>query len=432
VSRTVEVGATLARYGLGIAKGTRGCPLPARMRMAAEELGPSFVKLGQLVASSPGLFPESWATEMGGLRDSVAPFSFDDVVATVEADLARPMASVFCEFEETPIKAASIGQVHRATLRSGEQVVVKVQRPGLPELVRKDVKTLLTLASVLQRLPWTRIASPRATAEDFARTLHEEIDFRMEADSMDRMRRHLAESGIEDVLIADIYWDLTGPRVLTMQRIDGIAFDDIEAMQSAGIDTQRLLRMGVQSVVEGVLVYGFFHGDLHAGNMAVLPDGRFVLYDFGIVGRLTESVRSRLAQYLIASVTLDHEALVRALKSFGSVPDDVDIPSMAREIERLYEPFMHGGINTVELGTLMMTMIETMVRYEVHIPRELVLLSKQLLYLEGAARTLAPEADLLEEQQIIYSSLLAKYPHLATEFFGSIAAAETTSGSLAT
>jgi ubiquinone biosynthesis protein len=200
-----------------------------------------------------------------------------------------------------------------------------------------------------------------------------------------------------------------------MERIDGFHFSDVEGMRAAGIDTARLLRMGVQTVVEGVLVHGFFHGDLHAGNIAVLHDGTFVLFDFGIVGRLTESVRGRLAQYLIATTTNDYEAMVRALRSFGSVPEGTDVAEMAAEVQRLYAPFVEGGVVVAQLGELMETMIRSMVRYRVRIPRELVLLSKQMLYLEGAAHTLAPDIDLLEEQTLIYTALMQKYPALAME-----------------
>ncbi len=415
--RTYRVGVTLARFGAGLPASAKGEPLERRMRLAAEELGPTFVKLGQLIASSPGMFPEKWTEEMGRCRDQVPTFPFEDARRIVEEDLRRPLESVFAEFGETPIAAASIGQVHPARLRDGRSVVCKVQRPGLEEIVRNDIRSMLVLAGVLQKLPWTAVASPKATAEDFARTLTEEIDFRLEADNMDRMRRHFVEAEITDGVIPEVHWEHVGRRTLTMERIDGIGFTDIEGMVAAGIDTRRLLRMGVQSVVEGVLVYGFFHGDLHAGNMAVLADGRFVLYDFGIVGRLTESVRTRLASYLIATVTMDYEALIRALQSFGSVPKDVDIPSMAREIQELLDPFISGGMNNAELGNLMDTMIKSMVKFKVHIPRELVLLSKQLLYLEGASHKLAPDADLLEEQNVIYNSLMTKYPELAQEFF---------------
>jgi ubiquinone biosynthesis protein len=191
-------------------------------------------------------------------------------------------------------------------------------------------------------------------------------------------------------------------------------------MKAAGIDTERLLRMGVQTVIEGVLVHGFFHGDLHAGNIVVLDDGTFVLFDFGIVGRLTESVRARLAQYLMAVTMNDYAGMVHALRAFGSVPEDVDVEEMAREVQRLYEPFVQDGVVSAQLGDLMDTLIRAMVRYRVRIPRELVLLSKQMLYLEGAAHTLAPEADLLQEQTTIYQALMQKYPELATEILQSM------------
>jgi ubiquinone biosynthesis protein len=222
--------------------------------------------------------------------------------------------------------------------------------------------------------------------------------------------------------VPKVYLDMVGRRILTMERIDGIRFHDVQAMKAAGIDTARLLRIGVQTVVEGVLVHGFFHGDLHAGNVAVLPDGTFVLFDFGIVGRLTESVRGRLAQYLIASTTNDYEAMINALQGFGSVPEDTDVRAMAADLQEQYAPFVEGGVVVTQLGDLMETMIRSMVKYKARIPRELVLLSKQMLYLEGAAHALAPDMDLLQEQNLIYLALMQKYPELAMEIAAAIQA----------
>jgi ubiquinone biosynthesis protein len=421
--RAWEVGSTFTRHVV-----RRNEPLPRRIRTAFTALGPTYIKVGQVIASSPGLFPQDWTTEFASLRDRVPPFPGDEARVIVEEDLGRPLDSAFCSFDDEPIAAASIGQVHPARLLDGTDVVVKVQRPGLDDRVRDDLRALLLLCEVLERIPQAAVGSPRALAEDFARTLHEEMDFRLEADNMLRMTRILEEEGITDCRVPRVHFDLVGKRVLTMERIDGYRFSDVEGMKAAGIDTERLLRMGLQTVVEGVLVHGFFHGDLHAGNIVVLEDGTFVLFDFGIVGRLTESVRALLAQYLMAVTTNDYPGMVRALRAFGSVPEDVDVEQMARDVQRLYEPFVHDGVVSAQLGQLMDTMIRSMVRYRVRIPRELVLLSKQMLYLEGAAHTLAPDTDLLQEQALIYQTLLQKYPDLAVEIMQSVAASAANSG----
>lgn len=404
------MGSTLARHAV-----RRRTPLPRKLRDAFAELGPTYVKVGQVIASSPGLFPHPWTEEFGALRDQVPPFPASAARAIIEEELGRPVGEIFARFDDRPIAAASIAQVHAAELHDGRRVVVKVQRPGLDALVRDDLRALHAVCRVLERIPQTRIASPKALAEDFDRTLGEEMDFVLEAENMERMRSILIETGIADARVPEVHHDLVGRRVLTMERIDGFRFTDVEAMRAAGIDTARLLRIGVQTVVEGVLVHGFFHGDLHAGNVVVLPEGTFVLLDFGIVGRLDETVRNRLAQYLIASTTNDYEAMIVALKAFGSVPDDVDVRAMAADVQEQYAPFVEGGVVVTQLGDLMETMIRSMVKYRARIPRELVLLSKQMLYLEGAASALAPDLDLLQEQQIIYLALMQKYPELATQ-----------------
>jgi predicted unusual protein kinase regulating ubiquinone biosynthesis (AarF/ABC1/UbiB family) len=417
VRRVRQVTSTLARHAV-----RRRTPLPRRLRDAFAELGPTYVKVGQVVASSPGLFPREWIEEFGALRDRVPPFPAAEARRIVEEDLARPLSSAFATFDDEPIAAASIAQVHGATLLDGTRVVVKVQRPRLDVLVKDDLRALLLVCELLERIPQTAIASPRALAEDFARTLHEEMDFRLEAENMERMRSILVQTGITDARVPEVHHDLVGRRVLTMERIDGFRFTDVDAMKAAGIDTARLLRIGVQTVVEGVLVHGFFHGDLHAGNVAVLPDGTFVLFDFGIVGRLTESVRGRLAQYLIASTTNDYEAMINALQAFGSVPADTDVRAMAVDLQAQYAPYVEGGVVVAQLGDLMETMIRSMVKYKARIPRELVLLSKQMLYLEGAAHALAPDMDLLQEQNLIYTALMQKYPELAMQIVAAIQA----------
>lgn len=413
--RSAHISTTFARHLARVRD-----PLPRRLRTAFTELGPTFVKVGQVIASSPGLFPRGWIEEFSSLRDQVPPFPTALAERTIEEDLGRPLSSIFSSFDEQPLAAASIAQVHGATLLDGRAVVVKVQRPRLGEQVRDELRALLIVCELLERIPQTSVGSPRALAEDFARTLHEEMDFRLEAENMDRMRRLLENAGIGDCRVPEVHHDLVGRRVLTMERIDGLHFTDVEAMKAEGIDTERLLRLAVQTVVEGMLVHGFFHGDLHAGNLRVLPDGTFVLFDFGIVGRLTESTRTRLATYLMAVTTNDYAAMVRALRSFGSVPHDVDVADLAATIQELYEPFVQGGVVTAQLGELMDTLIRSMVRYRVRIPRELVLLTKQMLYIEGAAATLAPDADLLGEQTLIYSTLMTKYPDLARQIQGAI------------
>lgn len=417
VRRAATVGTVFAR-----SLSHRDEVLPHRFLVAFETLGPTFVKLGQLIASSPGLFPPDWAEELGTLRDQVPPFPSAQARAIVEDELGAPLRTYFSDFGDEPLAAASIAQVHPATLRDGSPVVVKIQRPDLDRQVKDDLRAMRMLAALLERIPYTAVASPRAVVEDFGRTLGEEMDFTLEADNMQRMRAILDAEGIGDARVPRVHLDLVSRRVLTMERVDGIRFSDVQAMRAAGIDTARLLHIGLQTVIEGVIVHGFFHGDLHAGNIMVLPDGTFVLFDFGIVGRLTEWVRHRLARYLIAVTTNDYAGMVRALCSFGNaVPKDVDLGVLVREVEEKYEPFMRNGVNVAQLGDLMHTMIRSMVKFRIRIPRELVLLSKQMLYLEGAASILAPEVDLLQEQHVIYASLFTKYPELVAGLIGTSA-----------
>src|SRR6476659_10057228 len=272
----------------GAQAGKRG--LARRLRIAFGRLGPTYIKLGQIISGGEGLFPEELVHEFKQLRDRVPAEDFDDVRRVVESELGRPLDDVFVSFDRTPIAAASIAQVHGARLRTGEQVVVKVQRPQIAELVRSDLEAMAWLAPRLTgRIPIAALANPPALVELFAETIVEELDFRLEAENMLDIARVLAETGQRATIVPRPHPELVTKRVLVMQRLDGFNWDDVAGMRAAGIDTSAVVRAGLVSFMEGAMLYGVFHGDLHGGNLMVQPDGRTVLIDFGITGRLDEA-----------------------------------------------------------------------------------------------------------------------------------------------
>ena len=269
--------------------------LSRRLRLAAESLGPTYIKLGQIISSGEGLFPPELVEEFKRCRDQVPAEPFDDVRRTVEEDLGRPLEDVFESFDETPLAAASIAQVHAARLRTGEEVVVKVQRPEVASLVHTDLRAMAWLAPhLVGRIPVAALANPPALVELFAETIVEELDFRLEAANMLDVATMLHDLGQTGYVVPRPHPTLVTRRVLVMQRLDGFKFDDVAGMRDAGIDTEGVVRTAMVAFMEGAMVAGIFHGDLHGGNLFVLPDGRTALLDFGIVGRLSDERRRGL------------------------------------------------------------------------------------------------------------------------------------------
>ncbi|MDQ1511588.1 MAG: ubiquinone biosynthesis protein, partial [Actinomycetota bacterium] len=309
--------------------GRRG--LARRLRHAFGALGPTYIKLGQIISGGEGLFPEELVNEFKLLRDRVPPESFDAVRRVVESDLGVTLESVFSRFERAPIAAASIAQVHAARLRTGEEVVVKVQRPQVARLVREDLQAMAWLAPrLIGRIPVAALANPPALVELFAETIVEELDFRLEAENMLDIARVLALTGQRAVIVPRPHPVLVTRRVLVMERLDGFAWDDVASMKNAGVDTEAVLHAGLVAFMEGAMVYGVFHGDLHGGNLRVQPDGRTVLMDFGITGRLDPPKRLAFLFLLMGATTGDLKAQLGALRDLGAFPPDTDLDAVAR------------------------------------------------------------------------------------------------------
>ncbi|HQZ15067.1 MAG TPA: AarF/UbiB family protein, partial [Acidimicrobiia bacterium] len=290
-----------------------------RLRLRFVKLGSAYIKLGQIISSGDGLFPKELVEEFKQLRDQVPPESFADVKKVIEEDFSRPLESIFSTFERKPIAAASIAQVHRATLVTGEEVVVKVQRPQVNDLVRKDIKALSWIAPrLVGRIPVTALANPPALVEVFAETIIEELDFRLEADNMLCVARMLADSNQRAMVVPRPKLELVTKRVLVMEQMHGFAFDDVIGIKDAGIDTKELLRAGLVAFSEGALIHGVFHGDLHGGNLFVLKDGKTALLDFGITGRFNEAERRAFMRLLLAGITGNTRQQIIALCELGA------------------------------------------------------------------------------------------------------------------
>ena len=381
-----------------------------RLRVQFEGLGSTYVKLGQIISAFEGLFPDELVDEFKKLRDQVPPERFADVRAVVEADFGRPLESIFAEFSEEPIAAASIAQVHAARLLTGEEVVVKVQRPRVSALVREDLRALSWLGPFLVgRVPIAALANPPALVELFAEQIVEELDFRLEAENMLDLARIFAVTEQQTMVVPrpHPYW--VSRRVLVMERMHGFAFDDVEAMHAAGLDTDAILRAGLITCLEGALIYGVFHGDLHGGNLLVQPDGRTVLFDFGITGRLAEPQRLAFLRLLITGTAGDTRGQLTALRDLGAFPPDTDIDIVYRDLE-LDQPVKDPTLmSSDELVLEMQDLVKKLLAYGARAPKDLMLFVKNLMFLNAATATLAPDLDLLGEIAHIHTYFLSQH-----------------------
>ena len=372
--------------------------LSRRLRIAAERLGPTYIKLGQIISSGEGLFPDELVSEFKKCRDQVPPERFAVVREVIEADLGRPLASVFATFDRQPLAAASIAQVHGATLRTGEDVVVKVQRPSVGERVHADLRVMAWLAPLLVgRIPIAALANPPALVELFAETITEELDFRLEAQNMLDLAAVYAALGQRNFVIPRPHPDLVTPRVLVMERLSGFAFDDAIGMQGADIDTEAVVKGGMIGFLEGAMLHGLFHGDLHSGNLFVLPDGRTALLDFGITGRLSDKRRMAFLRLLMGASMNDVRAQLAAMRDLGALPDDADLEGIIRDLDLEGPPIDPTTMSPEELTGEIQRVIKALLGYGARMPKELMLFVKNLVFLDGAIAALAPDLDLLGE-----------------------------------
>ena len=369
-----------------------------RLRIAAEALGPTYIKLGQIISAGDGLFPPELVSEFKKCRDQVTAEPFEVVRRTVEQDLGARLEDVFSHFEETPLAAASIAQVHAATMLSGEQVVVKVQRITVASLVRKDLKVMAWLAPYLVgRIPVAALANPPALVELFAETIIEELDFRMEAANMLDVATMLRNLDQDRYIVPRPHPELVTRRVLVMERVYGFNFDDVVGMQDAGIDTEDVVRTAMVAFMEGAIVEGIFHGDLHGGNLFVLADGRTALLDHGIVGRLTGARRNAFLRLMLGATTNDTRGQMAALRDLGALPMDTDLDAVIRDLrldEAVIDPTTLTGEEMVQE---VQRVVKALLGYGAKLPKELMLYVKNMVFLDGAIARLAPDLDLLGE-----------------------------------
>jgi len=376
-----------------------------RLRLAFEELGPTFVKLGQLLSTRPDLLPESYIEEFTKLQDNVQPLSFDIVRSVVERELGRKIEDAYESFDPQPLAAASIGQVHTATLKTGEKVVVKIQRPEIGKIIDTDISLLAFLAGLLEKyVPETRVITPKVVVDEFFKTLSYELDYVVEFNNMRKMAQNLAS--IPEIVIPIVYKNLSTNKILTLEKIEGIRVNDIKAIDAAGIDRKLVVQIGARAFFKSVMIDGVFHGDLHGGNMFILPGNRIGIIDFGIVGRLSEKSRDQLANMVMALLTEDYENLCYQYAELGSGGPSIDFDGFQREVRNTLAPYMGLSIADINAGKVLIEATKIATRYSIKVPGDWMLVFKAILTIEGMGRTLDPQFDLLATGQDMIKDLV--------------------------
>ena len=389
LSKLVSVGRTL--------KAPRG----QRIREALEQLGPIFVKLGQVLSTRRDLLPLDIADELAKLQDRVPPFSSDIAVAAVERALGKPIDQIFVSFDRTPIASASIAQVHFAVLRDRNglqrEVAVKVLRPDMLLAIDKDLSLMRWMARWLERLSADgRRLKPREVVAEFDKYLHDELDLVREASSAAQLRRNM--EGLNLVLIPEMLWDYCTTNVLVMERMHGVPISQVDRLRAAGVDIPKLARDGVTLFFTQVFRDGFFHADMHPGNIQVSLDpqtfGRYISLDFGIVGTLTSVDKEYLAQNFVAFFRRDYKRVAELHIESGWVPAATRVDELEAAVRAVCEPYFDRPLKEISLGLVLLRLFQTSRRFQVEIQPQLVLLQKTLLNVEGLGRQLDPELDL--------------------------------------
>jgi ubiquinone biosynthesis protein len=376
-------------------------PRGQRLREALETLGPIFVKFGQLLSTRRDLVPLDIADELAKLQDRVPPFPPEVARAQVESSLGKPIVELFASFEREAVASASIAQVHLATLKDGRQVAVKVLRPRVELEVAKDLMLLETAAGLIERL-WSegRRLKPREVVAEFARHLADELDLMREAANASQLRRNFAASKL--LLVPEIHWELCSERVMVMERMHGVPISQVDTLRAKGIDIKALARRGVEIFFTQVFRDGFFHADMHPGNILVAVDdneegslkGRYVALDFGIMGTLTEGDKSYLAQNFLAFFNRDYRRVAQAHLDAGWVPPLTRVDEFEAAIRAVCEPIFSRPLKEIYFGKLLLRLFQTSRRFNVEVQPQLVMLQKTLLNIEGLGRELDPELDL--------------------------------------
>lgn len=366
----------------------------ARVRLALEELGPTYIKLGQILSTRPDLVPVDFIHELSKLQDNVPSFPFSEAKRIIEQELGKPALEVFDNLEETPFASASIGQVHKATLGDGEQVAVKIQRPGIRKLVEVDLEIMLHLATLMERhIEELALHQPIKIVEEFARTIEKEMDYTLEATSMERVSRQFINASF--AYIPKVFREATTTRVLTTEFIDGIKVSKIKDLDAAGYDRELITTRGAQILLTQIFDYGFFHADPHPGNLFVLPDNVICLLDFGMMGIVDRTTRELFVELVDSIVRKDENRTTQVLLKLTIWEDEPNLRNLARDVSDFMSEHLYKPLENLEIGKLLQHIMILAASHQLRIPPEIFLMMKALATVEGVAVALNPKFDII-------------------------------------
>jgi ubiquinone biosynthesis protein len=368
-------------------------PRAVRLRLALEALGPIFVKFGQMLSTRRDLMPVDIADELARLQDQVPPFPSAQAIAVLESIYGKPLLEVFKSFEETPVASASVAQVHFAVLHDGRDVAVKILRPHIERVILHDLALLYICADLIERL-WAdgRRLMPREVIAEFEKHLHDELDLMREASNASQLKRNFAGSPL--LKVPEMYWDYCHVEVMVMERMYGIPVSQVDALRKSGVDIKKLAAQGVEIFYMQVFRDGFFHADMHPGNVQVAPNGQYIALDFGIMGTLTDVDKRYLAQNFIAFFRRDYKRVAEVHIESGWAPADTRVDELESAIRAVCEPIFDKPLREVSFGKVLLRLFQTSRRFNIKVQPQLVLLQKTLLNVEGLGLQLDPELDL--------------------------------------
>ncbi|ORJ60422.1 ABC1 kinase family protein [Geothermobacter hydrogeniphilus] len=389
----LELGRKIVTLGTA-PKGIERLGQPQRLRLAFEELGPTFIKLGQLLSTRPDLIPGDYLDELKKLQDKVPSVPTEQIRIEIESELGYPLAELFAHFDPEPVAAASVAQVHRGRLHNGEEVVFKIRRPGIVQVIETDLDILMGLAYLVEHhLPGGDIYDPVGLVKEFRRTIHRELDFTREARTIERFATNFKDD--DSVHVPKVHWDFCGERVLTMEYISGIKVNDLERLRAEDYDLKLIADRGANSFLRQVLEFGFFHGDPHPGNIFILPGNTICMLDYGMVGRINQDLKEQLVDLLLAVLQRDVDRIISQLLYSGELTDESNLKALNRDLGEFIEDYYEIPLQDIKVGKLLADFVEILTHYRIRFPSDLMLLARALVAMEGLGRQLDPDFNMI-------------------------------------
>lgn len=392
-----------------------------RVRMALEELGPTFIKMGQILSSRPDLLPVEFIRELEKLQDHVPSFEYSQVEKIIETELGIPLRDAFRDFNETPLASASIGQVHKARLIEGDNVVVKIQRPEIKKTVEVDLEIILHLATLMEKhIKGAEIHQPTKIVQEFAQTLEKELDYNIEANHMERFAMQFLKDS--SVYVPKTYREFSTSRILTMEYIDGIKSSETGLLEKANLDRHKIACRGFDLIMEQIFVHGFFHADPHPGNIFIMPNNIICYLDFGMMGRIGRESREHFTDLIMSAVRRDEAKATEALLRFAIADETPDQNALERDLANFIDQHLYGPLKKLDLGKLLFQLLEIIARYRLKIQPDIFLMIKALSTAEGLGRILDPEFDAVKQATPFIRRVQSERLHpkrLATDIYDS-------------